>query len=115
MHFLESLVSSHKCVEELPRRRVACVQVRVEKKGRKPFLTILEGPIFVLKIDAPMILVPSDVPVFSDDGDVLEGDFAVTTESFDPIHVLVELKGPVFEDAFPMLFHSAKSRRSTSK
>ena len=110
MHFLSPLVARHLCRTENAQKRVACVDVRVETKGRNHTLIVMPTGVFVLKLGVEMILVPSDIPIMSDEGEVLKGDFAISAETFDPCHVLVPLEGDAYEEAFPSLHWHAKTR-----
>jgi hypothetical protein len=70
----------------------ACVTVRVERSRRPCTLRIQEG-IFVLKHDTLIVPLPDGVVVLQPDGKRCKptGRFYVTTESFDPCHLLTDI------------------------
>lgn len=74
-------------------KRWACVVVHVERHRSPCILRIDEGPIKVLKADALMAPLPEQVVVQHVDGRICKptGQFYVTTESFDPCHLLADV------------------------
>ena len=71
----------------------ACVTVRVERAKKPCRLRIQADRIHVLKPDALVAPLPEGAVVLHADGSVCEptGRFYVTVESFDPVHLLVDL------------------------
>lgn len=68
----------------------AAVQVRIER-GSPRTLTIQPG-VSVLKVDVMLIPLPENVRVVDGDGNAVVAShrFWVTTESFDPFHLLLD-------------------------
>jgi hypothetical protein len=88
VHFLKKAASkSH----TIGRPRAA---VKVMFDAKKKALVLVEGEgIMVLKWDALIAEIPSDVPILDAKGKRIpaSGAFFVTTETFDPYHAVVDL------------------------
>lgn len=67
------------------------VEVQVLKGGKT--LQVKTGSICVIKADALIIPLPKGIRVVSDEGEAIEPTwgFWVTTETFDPWHLLIDL------------------------
>lgn len=90
MHFLftkKGNISHTICL----RKPHACVTVQVA--GKKT-LKAIAGSINILRDDAQLVALPSDVSVVDEQGNAIKPSrgFYVTTETFDPFHVLVDAR-----------------------
>ncbi len=90
MHFLTHFGRFREDAIVKPR---ACVAVRVTRQRGPCTLRIEDAPLRILKADALMAPLPEDVVVLHVDGRVCKatGRFYVTTESFDPCHMLTDV------------------------
>jgi len=90
VHFLTQFKSWRDEAIGKPR---AAVVVEVEKKRAPCTLRVQDGSICILKSDAIMAPLPDGVVVRSADGKPIKptGRFFVSTESFDPYHLLTDV------------------------
>ena len=92
MHFLTAHGASYASRGKRIGKPWACVMVRVERT-RSPCRLRVEGGVHIMKPDAIIAPLPEGTVVLSTEGEICEptGRFYVTVESFDPIHMLVDL------------------------
>ncbi len=90
MHFLTHFGRFREDAIGKPR---ACVAVLVTRQRDPCTLRVEEEPLRILKADAMMTPLPEGVVVLHADGRVCKptGRFYVTTESFDPCHLLTDV------------------------
>ncbi|KJD42797.1 hypothetical protein [Paenibacillus terrae] len=64
--------------------------VQVKREGKK--LIIVPETVFISRADTMYITLPAEYQVISQDGDVISasGLFMISSETFDPYHVLID-------------------------
>ncbi len=107
MHFLNKKVVSHAVPEERPTKPWACVSVKLVGKNR---LSVVPGSVGIIKTDTTWALLPENV-IVEDDEEKIEGSFAISTETVDPYHVLIDLTDGRSQEVLPRLHFDAKSKK----
>lgn len=86
-HIINS-VSGRPRHERTIHRRYACAKVEVVSV-RPPVLRVCDGVQFI-NLDTLMLQLPETVSVHASDGTVITGAFWITSETFDPFHLIVD-------------------------
>jgi hypothetical protein len=105
VHFLEAAVRRGELRHLLLNQRHAAVLVHVRAKEK---VLVLDPGLHIAKGDVQWLVLPEEWRIVSPDGDVIRpsGTFLVTVETFDPCHMVADVR----DDLIPFYLRPKKRR-----